>query len=422
MFKSATLSNFFMGLSIRLGLSQKQCISSVNNILSKIVMGSIELIGPDGAVKVFGDRSRGKSARLKVNDNRFYTSVITGGETGFGEAYVEGFWDSDDLAGLLKILVENRSAISDGNLIISSLSRILNYAQHIIKANTIQGSRKNVSCHYDLSNEFFSIFLDTSMTYSSGIFLSNRDTLEQAQKNKIHRIIELARISEDDHVLEIGCGWGSFAIEAVRQKGCRVTGITISKQQYEYAMKKVLEEGLDNRITVLLEDYRTIKGRYDKIVSIEMLEAVGHEYLGAFFNMCDRMLCPDGLAVIQVITLPDQRYDQHRKESDWIKKYIFPGGHLPSLSAMCDAMTSHSSLMIEHIDNIGIHYARTLEAWRNSFLEAADRIDTLGFDRTFQRKWLYYLSICEALFAVRAVSDLQMVLTREGNMGLSKPV
>lgn len=286
------------------------------------------------------------------------------------------------------------------------------------RKNTLSCSAKIIQAHYDLSNEFFQVLLDQTMTYSCGLYLSPEDDLETAQRNKLQSIIRNARIDSNDHVLEIGCGWGSFAMEAAKRTGCRVTGITISKAQCSLARERVRQAGLEDRIAILLKDYREIQGSFDKIVSIEMLEGVGHKYFGAFFQCCDRLLKPNGLLVLQVITYPDQGYKSYRKECGWIPKHIFPGGLLPSLTALCEAMTASSSFIVEDLENIGIHYVRTSRDWRARFLAGIDRVSQLGFDREFQRKWLYYLSLCEAGFATRTQNDLQLVLTRIHNTRL----
>jgi len=312
-------------------------------------------------------------------------------------------------------LIDNRRALAEGNLPLSALSRYRNYRLHRARPNTLSGSRRNITAHYDLSADFYRTFLDESMTYSCGLFRRHGDSLEEAQANKIRSVIEKARIDAHDHVLEIGCGWGGFAIETVKATGCRLTGITISREQYAYALDRVRRAGLEGRIEILLEDYRTVQGFYDKIVSIEMLEAVGHEHLGTFFERCERLLKPDGLIVIQVITIPDQRYDSHRGKPNWIQKHIFPGGVLPSLTAICRAMTADSSLIVDDLENIGIHYARTLRLWRERFMQAGKELERQGISRSMQRTWIYYFAICEAQFEKRVLNDLQMVLTREGN-------
>ncbi|MGC9323681.1 MAG: DUF1365 family protein [Desulfomonilia bacterium] len=399
--------------------AQRAFMKVIDGLLANIKTGRIDVVLPDGTMKSYGQlETPSRSARILVNDFSFFQRIVLHGEIGFGEAYMDGLWDSDDMVEGLKILIENRQAISDGNVTLSALSRARNFSLHLSRPNTLFGSRTNIAAHYDLSNEFFKTFLDERMVYSCGLFPEGGESLEQAQLNKIGSILDKARIERDDHVLEIGCGWGGFAIEAVRRTGCRVTGVTVSRQQYEYARKLVKEEGFEDRIEILLEDYRTVPGTFDKIVSIEMLEAVGHEYLGEFFAQCDRLLAPDGLVVLQVITMADKRYESHHTSPNWIQKHIFPGGVLPSLTALCQAMTESSSLQIEGVENIGIHYARTLRHWRQRFLGAKRLISGMGFDRVFQRKWEYYFAICEAQFSVRVLGDLQIVLTREGNTTL----
>ena len=397
---------------------QRQSRKILEGLLAGIGKGTLEIVQTDGSVRSFGGRAPGHAVRIMINDNRFYPKVVLGGEVGLGEAFMEGYWDSDDLVGLIEVLIDNREAISEGDTVLSAAPRALDRAMDFLRRNTMSGSRKNIKEHYDLGNAFFETFLDKTMTYSCGLFLSEYDTLEQAQRNKLHAIIDKAGISEGDHVLEVGCGWGSFAIEAVRRTGCRVTGITISRQQMEYARHRVREEGLEESIDIAFEDYRTVRGLFDRIVSIEMIEAVGHRYLGTFFASCDRLLAPGGVAVIQAITMPDNRYTKHMQASNWIKRHIFPGGHLPSLTALCNAMTAHSSLMIQDVENIGLHYAKTLRKWCRNLIDADAVIAAMGFDRSFRRKWWYYFSMCEAQFAKKVISDLQIVLAREGATNL----
>jgi cyclopropane-fatty-acyl-phospholipid synthase len=391
----------------------------MESLLQGIEKGGLEIVLPDGTRKFFGEKEPSSyTARMLVNDYALFSRVAFGGEVGLGEAYTEGLWDSEELRDLLKLFIANRETLNGGNISLSAFSQARNFRLHLNRANTLMGSKKNIAEHYDLSTDFYKTFLDESMTYSCGIFRSPEESLEDAQHAKIRAVIEKAHITKDDHVLEIGCGWGSFAIDAVKATGCRLTGITISRAQYDYARERVKREGLEDKIAILLEDYRTVQGSYDKLVSIEMLEAVGHENFGHFFASCDRVLKPDGIAVLQVITIPDQRYDAHMSEPSWIQKHIFPGGVIPSLTELCSAMTAHSGLQVEHIENIGIHYAETLKRWRQRFSAHRDEIAKMGFGRLFQRKWIYYFSLCEAQFAVRALNDLHMILTREGNRRL----
>lgn len=395
-------------------LFQKRCMKFIVTLLNGIRRGAIRMTLPDGTTRTFGSESTKDPGVMDIHDYGFFSRVILGGDIGLGEAYVDGLWDSPDPATVISAFIENRDSVSDGAFITTAYTRLRDRILHLARANTPAGARRNIRKHYDLSNEFFETFLDRSMTYSCGIFKSPGDTLEDAQKNKHHAVIEKARITADDHVLEIGCGWGGFAIEAVKETGCRVTGITVSQAQYDYARNRVFKEGLDDRITLHLRDYREMHGKFDKIVSIEMLEAVGHKQLGTFFHKLDDLLRENGRIVLQAIAIPDQRYDGYRKDADWIRKHIFPGGHLPSLGALINAMKNHSSLAVDDVENIGLHYARTLREWRRRFEENIDTVSAMGFDRSFRRKWLYYLASCEATFATRYLGDLQLVLTRPG--------
>jgi cyclopropane-fatty-acyl-phospholipid synthase len=401
---------------------ERQCRGVVSHLLSRMREGALHVQLPDGSRHVFGDRRVLPSAVLTVHDYGFFRRLAFGGEVGLGESYMAGEWESPSVADVLKVLMTNQESIRSGSMLLASASRTLDNLRHLARENSLFGSQRNIREHYDLSNDLFRLFLDDSMTYSCGIFRSESEDLELAQRNKLRAMIRKARIAADDHVLEIGCGWGSFAIEAVRVTGCRVTGITISREQHALARQRVAEAGLQDRITLLLQDYRHVEGQFDRIVSIEMLEAVGHKYFGDFFRCCEHLLKPQGLAALQTITIPDHRYDQYRKGCDWIQKHIFPGGHLPSLGALCGAMAENSRFVVEHLENIGVHYARTLREWRLRFERNVDKVAALGFDRTFQRKWVYYLSFCEAAFATRSLGDLQLVLTRSNSRSLDGAV
>lgn len=393
---------------------ERTCKNLIINLFGKIQTGGLTVELPDGKTRLFGDVSASLQARMLIGDNRFFKETVLGGDVGLGEAYMKGFWDTDDLPMLFKLFIANRETLADGYPVTAWLERQKNRIIHALRANTIFGSRRNIGDHYDLSNEFFQTFLDPTMLYSCGVYEGENDSCQDAQIQKLHRIIEKARLEPTDHVLEIGCGWGGFALEAVRTTGCQVTGITVSDKQYQLANQRVREAGLQDKINILFTDYRQVKGVFDKIVSIEMLEAVGHKYLGTFFEACDRLLKPAGKLVIQVITIPDQRYEIYRRETDWIQKYIFPGGHLPSVTVLSGAVTRHTSLLMEQLEDIGIHYARTLRDWRDAFTKNLDKIKTLGFDEVFQRKWIYYLATCEAGFAERIIGDIQVVFRKPG--------
>ena len=400
---------------------QRRCHRFVDRALAKTEHGRLTVNFPDGRQTIHAGRQDGPQAILDVRDARFFSRVVLGGDIGFGEAYMHGEWDSPDPVRVVRFFIRNREAFADGRMQTNWLARALARSLQLGRRNTLWGSRRNIRRHYDLSNDFFHLFLDASMSYSSAIYRSPDETLEEAQQHKYATIIRKARLQADDHLLEIGCGWGGFAIAATQQTGCRVTGITVSREQYEWSQAQVEAAGLADRIQIVLCDYRQITGRYDKIVSIEMLEAVGHAYYPQFFRRLDELLNPQGIVVLQTINIPDQRYTRYRKESDWIRKHIFPGGLLPSLAVLTAKMTRHSRLMVDHLENIGNHYAITLAAWRERFDANREAVADLGFDRDFRRKWRYYLASCEAAFRERVIGDLQLVLTREGNRHMQTP-
>ncbi len=397
---------------------QRFCQRNIETALSRIQIGCLVLQTPTGT-RTFGDPAAASQAHLIVRDWTFFTRVATGGDVGFGEAYMEGLCDTPDLTAVIHLMIDNVRHLKDRRLAPTVFHALLSRFGHLANANTLQGSKKNIQAHYDLSNPFFQTFLDAGMIYSAGIYHDASETLEQAQLNKLDAMIDKAQLGPSDHVLEIGCGWGHFAIRAAQTRGCKVTGLTLSQEQYTLARERVKAAGLEGQVEVLLQDYRLLEGKFDKIVSIEMLEAVGHRYLPTFFKRCDELLNPDGLVVIQVITIPDQRYEAYRRKCDWIRKHVFPGGHLPSLTSLCTAMTSASQLIVEDIDNIGVHYARTLDDWKRRFMEHPENKETLADRSVFHRKWLYYLCYCQAAFESRTLQDLQLILTRPGNRKLA---
>ncbi|MEN6467854.1 MAG: cyclopropane-fatty-acyl-phospholipid synthase family protein [Smithella sp.] len=391
---------------------ERSCMNLVVNLFSKIKTGSLTFHLPDGGKRHFGDQNSSLQARMIIHDYRFFKDAVLGGDVGLGEAYMQGFWDTDDIPVLFSVLIKNRDALENGHMTTAWLMRQKDRLMHAFRANTLMGSRRNISKHYDLSNDFFQTFLDPTMLYSCGLYAGDGDTCEDAQHHKMQKIIEKAHIEPTDHVLEIGCGWGGFAMEAARETGCHITGVTVSEEQYELAQKRILQAGLQDKITILFQDYRNVTGLFDKIVSIEMLEAVGHKYLGTFFMTCDKLLKPAGRLVLQVITIPDQNYENYRRTTDWIQKYIFPGGHLPSVTALSEIATRRTGLLMENLEDIGMNYARTLRDWRASFTRNVDKINALGFDEVFRRKWIYYLAMCEAGFRERAIGDIQVVFRK----------
>jgi cyclopropane-fatty-acyl-phospholipid synthase len=397
--------------------AERRALHAVTGMLELLQVGALDVRLPDGRRREFGDAASELRTELVVHDWRFFGRLLHGASVGVGESYVAGEWSASDLVSLFRIVIANRRALRR-----VTPAALLNVAGdkliHNLRANRLGQSKRNIAAHYDLSNALYATFLDDTMTYSAAVFETPTATLEDAQLAKYRRLAEKARIDADCHVLEIGCGWGGFAVFAARTYGCRVTGITLSEEQAALARERVAEAGLEHLVEIRIVDYREVGGRYDRIVSIEMLEAVGHRYLGTYFATIDRLLAPDGLAAVQVITIPEQRYDSYKRRPDFIQRYIFPGGHLPSLEAMSGTMGKASELYVDDVENIGMHYAETLRRWRERFLDRADEVRELGFDEPFVRMWEFYLAYCEAAFLARYINDLQLVLTRPMNGAL----
>ena len=393
-------------------LKERIALRLISRALNGIKKGSMQITLPDGSIRIFGTPDEEPAARIVVNEWRFFTRILSGGSVAFGEAFVDKDWDSENVTDVLKVFIHNNQAIQRSNLIFSAGVKLANRLYHQSRTNNKSNSRKNIQEHYDLGNDFYQTFLDTTMTYSSGIFHCEQDTLEMAQMNKINHIIAKAQLEPNHHVLEIGSGWGSFAIQAAKTTGCRVTSVTLSDEQYALATERVKEAGLEDLVEIKICDYRDIDGKYDRIISIEMLEAVGHEYLEAYFAKCDELLKPKGKAVIQVITIPEERYSAYRRGCDWIQKHIFPGGFLPSLGSINQAMTKASALTLHKTEDIGKHYAITLREWHERFVANREQVQQLGFYENFQRKWEYYLCYCEAGFETQYIHDLQLELQK----------
>lgn len=407
---------------------ERYCRRRVEETLGSMTCGRIELHTPDGRVTGFGDRNAAPVA-LRVHDPALFARLIAGGEIALGEAYVDGAWDSGDLAGLIGLFHRN-AAVFDARAAQGGWARRL--AERTVRftlRNTRRGSRRNVTAHYDLGDDLFELFLDGTMSYSSALYDGPGDTLENAQRRKIEAMLDLAGVGAGDRVLEIGCGWGALAVAAAR-RGARVTGVTLSENQYEKARRRAAEAGLSDRISIERRDYRDLAPAgsaefhaFDRIVSVEMIEAVGHRFLPAFFAACERALAPGGRVALQAITVPDQRYEAYRKDSDWLRKYIFPGGLAPSLTALCQAATAGSTLVVESVRNIGPHYARTLAEWRERFEVRAADAEHRGYGGRFRRLWRYYLAYCEAGFAAGTFGDLQIAMTRPAGraIGAERP-
>ena len=419
--KVISMKNTLAGESI--GWTTAAYKKIVLGILSRMNKGQLNVTFPNGDVETFGGDDKAIVANIKINNTRFFKRIVMYGDIGFGESYVDGDWETDNITNVISWMilnVENNPAVSGSGNKFSpiSLLKIINKAYHKFNINTKSGSRKNISEHYDLNNDFFKLWLDESMTYSSAIFEGDTTDLKQAQIAKYDRLCRQLKIKSTDHVLEIGTGWGGFSVYAAENYGCRITTITISKEQFDYAKNLVEEKKLQNQIDIQLVDYRDIAGSYDKIVSIEMLEAVGHEYLPTYFSKVNELLKPDGAIGLQVITSHDSNYEKLRKGIDWIQKHIFPGSLLPSIGAINSAVNKTSDLYLHDLKNIGLDYARTLKEWRTSFNSKLNDVLKLNFSNSFVRKWNYYLSYCEAAFAMRNISVVQMIYTRPNNRNL----
>jgi cyclopropane-fatty-acyl-phospholipid synthase len=381
--------------------------------LEKLEFGQVRIC-ENGERRSFGRLSNDFSltAELTVLNPRFYSEVAFGGSIGAGEAYINGFWTCDDLTGLLRILLRNREVLETMDSGLSLLSKPLQKLFHALNRNSRTGSRRNIAAHYDLGNDFYQLWLDRRMMYSCAYFETANTSLDDASTAKLERICRRLDLKENDSVLEIGSGWGGMAIYAAKHYGCRVTTTTISRQQYEYARQAIQNEGLEDKITLLLKDYRDLEGRYDKIISIEMIEAVGHEYHETFFRKCCELLKPDGQMLLQAITIADQRYEQYKKGVDFIKRYIFPGGCLTSVTDMTRTMTNSTDLRVIHLEDIGPHYATTLRHWHDRFFHRICDVKELGYSDAFIRMWQFYLCYCESAFIERAIGDVQMLIMR----------
>jgi cyclopropane-fatty-acyl-phospholipid synthase len=380
--------------------------------LSRITRGALRLV--DGATtRDFEGHSAGPAAAIEIRDPAFYSELAWGGSVGAAESYMLGHWTTPDLTALMRLMLVNRDALDSLEGGLARLSAPLRVAAHWLHRNSRAGSRRNISAHYDLGNDFFRLMLDETMMYSCALYERPGMTLAEASRAKLDSVCRKLDLGPSNHVLEIGTGWGGFAMHAAANYGCRVTTTTISPSQYELARERIRSAGLDGRIEVLLEDYRDLRGRYDRLVSIEMIEAIGHRQYPTFFRRAGELLERDGRMVLQSITIADVNYERARDEVDFIKRYIFPGCCIPSVGALTRAMVEASDLRLVHLEDIGLHYATTLAAWRRNFHARLDEVRAQGYPDTFIRMWEYYLCYCEAGFAERALGDVHMVMTRE---------
>lgn len=352
------------------------------------------------------------NATIRIHDPRFYSEIAFGGSIGAGEAYMQGFWSTDDLTAAMRILLQNRTVLDGMETGLASLVAPLQRALHWASRNSRKGSRRNIAAHYDLGNDFFALFLDPTMMYSSAIFERPGMTLEEASLAKLDRICNRLELGPKDHVLEIGTGWGGFALHAARHYGCRVTTTTISREQHDLARKRIDAAGLGERISLLADDYRDLAGQFDKLVSIEMIEAVGHRYYETYFRKCSELLRPEGMMLLQAITIADQRYEAARDSVDFIQRHIFPGSCIPSVTVMSNVLTKATDMRVFNLEDIGPHYATTLRHWRDNLFAAREEVRALGYPEEFIRMWEFYLCYCEAGFIERAIGDVQMLLVK----------
>ena len=378
---------------------------------SRLAVGQLAVTLPNGSVRIFGEADAKLRGEMQIHDLEALRRLLLGGEVGGGEAYMDGLWSSPDLVGLISLAVANREALALSKGWWRTPARVARTIGHRRNRNTKDGSRRNITAHYDLGNDFYRLWLDETMTYSAADFESPEQSLADAQRNKYRSIAERAGVKANDHVLEIGTGWGGMALYLAGELGARVTSVTISQAQHDLAIERIREAGLEDRVEVLLRDYRDLTGEYDAVVSIEMLEAVGAEYYHDYFGAVSRALKPGARASIQVITFPHDAYEAQLRGANWIQRYIVPGGVLPSLAAIHESLAG-TGLLVEDVRDIRDSYALTLKTWRETFFARLDDVRAMGFDDRFIRMWDYYLSISEAGFRTGMTQDLQIALAK----------
>ncbi|MBY8148687.1 cyclopropane-fatty-acyl-phospholipid synthase family protein [Vibrio fluvialis] len=396
---------------------QKGARSVALKSLQLIKIGSLTLEeayeGHDVTVEHFGFAHEGQpQAHIRVTHPGFYGRVLKGGSIAAAEAYMDGWWDSPNLTAVTELMARNLSALDQLEAQSSFVTRAMNKVGHWLKRNSIVRAKQNIEAHYDLGNDLYQTFLDERMLYSSALYLSTSDSLEQAQIQKMDRLCQQLQLTANDHVIEIGTGWGAMAIYMAQHYGCKVTTTTISEEQFAYAEAQITRLGLEAQITLLKQDYRLLEGQFDKLVSIEMIEAVGKAYLASYIEKCQSLLKPGGLMAIQAITIADQRYDYYSNNVDFIQKYIFPGGFLPSITVLTQMATRHTDFIVRDVFDIGMDYAKTLADWRLRFEAALNTVQALGYDERFVRMWRFYLCYCEGGFNARTISTIHMTLQR----------
>ncbi|MDO9205911.1 MAG: cyclopropane-fatty-acyl-phospholipid synthase family protein [Methylotenera sp.] len=388
--------------------------SQILSHLGNLQAGRLTLV--DGNENYFfGNPSHTLHAIIHVHDQRFYGEIAFGGSIGAGEAYMLGYWSADNLTNVIRLMCINQSVMDNLEGGYQWLTKPIMRVLHWLNSNTTEGSRKNIAAHYDLGNEMFQLFLDPTMMYSSAMFTEDTKTLQQASELKLKTICNKLKLKPTDHVLEIGTGWGGFSIYAAKNYGCKITTTTISEQQHQLAKEMVEEAGLSDKITLLLDDYRHLSGQFDKLVSIEMIEAVGYQFYDTYFSKVSSLLKPEGLALIQAITIADQRYESAKKSVDFIQRYIFPGSCIPSNTAMLNSITNMTDMRLVDLEDIGPHYATTLRMWRENFFTNIEQISKLGYSQEFIKMWEFYFCYCEGGFEERALGDMHLLLAKPFN-------
>jgi cyclopropane-fatty-acyl-phospholipid synthase len=398
----------------KMGALDRLARKLVLNQLAQLQYGTVSLVD-GGDTQPWGEGMGGLKATVYVDGAEFYRGLAFGGTVGAADAYIDGFWQCDDLVSLFRIVTLNQTVMRDLSKGWARLGAQVQKMVHALHRNTRSGSQKNIAAHYDLGNDFYRLWLDKTMMYSCAVYENEKSTLDEAAVNKLNRICKKLDLKPEDHVLEIGTGWGGFAVHMAVHYGCRVTTTTISKEQHALAVARVQDAGLEDRVSVLLEDYRDLAGQYDKLVSIEMIEAVGYQYYDTFFKKCSDLLKPDGLMVLQAITMSDWAYETAKDSIDFIKSHVFPGSCIPSVTAISNSLARVSDLKPVHLEDIGTHYVRTLHDWCARFWNQLDAVRAQGFDERFIRMWEYYLCYCEGGFAERYISDVQIVMAKPMN-------
>ena len=392
--------------------------------LSKITKGTLEVTYCDGNIKLYGNNEQPK-AKLILNNADLFRRLTLFGDIGFAESYMDKDFECDDLTSLIKIALLNSDSLQtksedEKKFSMYNLFPLVNKIKHLMRKNSKTRSQKNIQEHYDLSNQFFKLFLDDTMMYSSAIFEKADEPLYEAQIRKIDLLAKKLKLKKGSKVLEIGSGWGAMAMHLVKEYGCEVTTLTLSKEQKKLCEDRFKEHNIEESVNIMLKDYRDMQGEFDAVIAVEMFEAVGREYFDVFFKKCEELLNPSGILVMQIITMPDQRYDSYCKGTDFIQKYIFPGGHLPSVGKILDVTSKNTKLNLLHMEEYTEHYAKTLNIWHENFNQKLEHVKELGFDEYFIRMWKMYLCYCEAAFLTRNINLVQIAFTRYQNIALNQ--